>query len=373
MRIRYGFRYQKYRLPKGPAIILFNHSTNLDPFMVCMSIPGPVYFIATDDIFSVRLLSPLIRYLVAPISKSKAINDIQTIMESLRIVKEGGRIALSPEGNRTFTGELCYVNKAIVKFVRLLKIPLVIHNIIGGFGVHPRFSPHLRKGRMDGFVRKIIMPDEYLDLSDNELYELIIENLSVDELVTGRKYKSKKRAEKMESLFYVCPVCKMISTLYSKENHCYCRHCGLTVEYTEEMTLKSTNPNFTFKTIREWYLFQREFILAIDVESVGTMFSDVNVILKKVIKNKIKKKCLSGRLLINQSVLTVENQNVRKEYPLKLIDSIAILGQNKINFYINNEIYQLKSNKSFNGLKYMHFYHIVRMRRQGVKDEFLGI
>src|SRR5690554_3484206 len=139
LRLRYGFRYKRCHLPKGPAIILFNHTTNMDPFMVSSSIHGPVYFVATDDIFSIPFISKLIKYLVAPISKSKAVNDINTVKNCLRIVKEGGRIAISPEGNRTYSGKLCHINKAIVKLVKLLKVPLVLYNIVGGFGVNPRF------------------------------------------------------------------------------------------------------------------------------------------------------------------------------------------------------------------------------------------
>ena len=369
MRLKYGFRYQKYRLPKGPALILFNHPTNMDPIMTCLSIPGPIYFIATDDIFSIRFWSPVIRYLVAPISKSKAVIDIQTIRNCMRIVKEGGRIGLSPEGNRTYNGALCHINPAVVKMIRLLKIPLVFYNITGGYGVHPRFSPHLRKGRITGKVRTVMTPEEYLPLSDEELYRIVVENLTVDEFGSGRKYKSKKRAEKLESALFVCPVCHGVSTLYSEKHHCYCRECGLAVEYTEEVTLRSSHPDFHFNTVREWDIFQREFFL----KNKPASFSDFPVELKKIILNKFKEHCLEGRLSIDETSLTIENDMKKIVFALEKIVSVALLGQNKINFYHGDDIYQLRGDHAFNALKYIYYYHVARMQRQGVEDDFLGI
>ena len=36
-------------LKKGPYLLLFNHTTNLDPLMMALSFKGPVYFVANDD------------------------------------------------------------------------------------------------------------------------------------------------------------------------------------------------------------------------------------------------------------------------------------------------------------------------------------
>ena len=48
-------------------LIMMNHQTAFDQFFVGMAFKGPIYFIATEDIFSLGWISSLLRYAIAPI------------------------------------------------------------------------------------------------------------------------------------------------------------------------------------------------------------------------------------------------------------------------------------------------------------------
>ena len=54
-------------------------------------------------------------------------------------------------------------------------------------------------------------------------------------------------------------------------------------------------------------------------------------------------------------------------------DAVVILGKNKINLYHENDLYQLKGSKRFNGLKYLNFSFRYKNQAGGQHGEFLGL
>ena len=50
-----------------PYLIVFNHQTGFDQFFVGMAFEGPVYYVASEDLFSMGLLSKLLRWAVAQV------------------------------------------------------------------------------------------------------------------------------------------------------------------------------------------------------------------------------------------------------------------------------------------------------------------
>ena len=95
--IMYGIKIEKYRDDKGkrPCLILYNHQTAFDQFFVGLAFKQPIYYMATEDIFSNGFTSSLIKYLVEPIPIKKQTTDIKAILNCMRIGKEGGSICLN--------------------------------------------------------------------------------------------------------------------------------------------------------------------------------------------------------------------------------------------------------------------------------------
>ena len=139
-------------------LILFNHQTAFDQFFVGIAFRNPVYYVTSEDLLSKGWLSRVIEYLVAPIPIKKQTTDVRAVMNCIKVAKEGGTIAMAPEGNRTYDGRLCHINPAVVPLVKKLKLPIAIFNIEGGYGVHPRWSDVIRKGNMHAYVSTVIEP-----------------------------------------------------------------------------------------------------------------------------------------------------------------------------------------------------------------------
>ena len=159
--LRYGVKVDRFRQQgKRPYLIVMNHQTAWDQFFVCMAFRNPIYFVASEDIFSLGWISSLIRWLVAPIPIKKQTTDLQAVKNCIKVAREGGTICLAPEGHRTFHGRTVYMKPAIASLARKLGLPLAIFRIEGGYGVHPRWSVVIRRGRMLGFVSRVVEPEE---------------------------------------------------------------------------------------------------------------------------------------------------------------------------------------------------------------------
>ena len=108
-----------------------------------------------------------------PIPIKKQSTDLKAVMNCMKVAKEGGTIAMAPEGNRTFSGKTEYMNPAVARLAQKLKLPIAIFRIEGGYGVHPRWADDVRKGKMRAYVSRVIEPEEYKQMSDEELFEIL--------------------------------------------------------------------------------------------------------------------------------------------------------------------------------------------------------
>ena len=114
--IKYKATFDKQiKLPEG-ALVICNHVTTMDPMMVSMLFKEPTYHMMSKDVLMHRCTGKLIQYLVNPIPKEKSKStDITAIKNCVRVAKENGIINIFVEGNRTLSGELCYIDNSIVK------------------------------------------------------------------------------------------------------------------------------------------------------------------------------------------------------------------------------------------------------------------
>ena len=180
-RIKYRAKIDKFKeQQKRPYLILMNHQTAFDQFFVGMSFSGAVYYLASEDIFSNGWTSKLIEYLVAPIPIKKQTVDVRAVLNCIRVAKEGGSIAIAPEGNRTYSGQTEYMSPSIAPLARKLGMPIALYRIEGGYGAHPRWSDVVRRGKMHCYVSRVIYPEDYANMTDDELFAAIEKELYVN-------------------------------------------------------------------------------------------------------------------------------------------------------------------------------------------------
>lgn len=373
-RIRYGIKFEKFNNPeKKPHLILYNHQTAFDQFFVAFTYPGVVYYVASEDLFSNGLVSAIIKSFVKPIPIKKSTTDMRAVLNCIQVAREGGSIAIAPEGNRTFSGETGYIKPSIVSLIKALKMPVACLKIEGGYGVHPRWSDVVRKGKMRSYVSRVITPGEYNSMDENELFKLISDELYVDETQTSYTYYHRKSAEYLERAIYYCPVCG-ISEFESNGSEIKCKKCGISARYGSDLKLMSDDESFPYSTVKEWYNAQSAYMNSIDPATLtDTCISTDEVRLFEVIPYRKKIK-----LGMHTASLYGNKLECKGDTELKLnfdeVSAIAVLGRNKLNIYVGDKIYQIKSGKRFNAVKYMNLYYRYSNIKKGESEEaFLGI
>ncbi len=371
-RLRYGITIEKFKEQRDrPYLILLNHQTPFDQFFAGMAFRGAVYYMATEDIFSMGWLSSLIRFLVAPIPIRKQTTDVQAVRICLRVAKEGGTICIAPEGNRTYSGRTEYMNPAIAPLARKLNMPVALFRIEGGYGSEPRWSDVIRRGRMRAYVSEVIEPETIAALSDEELYTRIKDGLYVDEACVKGEFFHKRCAEYLERVVYVCPQCGF-SVFESHGDTVTCQTCHTKVRYLPTKELQGIEEPFPFRFVAEWYDYQKEFVNRTDTRVYTEMplyrdraaVSEVLLYKRKVPLYKDAKIAVYGdHFMIEDRIL-----------PFSDIKAVTVLGRNKANIYYGEQVYQLKGNKRFNALKYVHLYHrYCNLSKENEYVEFLGL
>ena len=370
-RWKYGIRIEKFK-DQGdrPYLIIMNHQTAFDQFFVGVTFNRPVYYIASEDLFSKGWISRLIQYLVEPIAIKKQTLDLQAVKNCIKVAREGGSIALAPEGNRTYHGRTLYMKPGIASLVKKLGLPLAIFRIEGGYGVHPRWSDVVRKGKMRSFVSRVVEPEEYAAMTGDELFALIKKELWVDEGCVTDRFYHKKNAEFLERAMYVCPWCGL-STFESHHDIITCTKCGRKIRHLPTKELEGVDCEFPHRFVAQWYDWQNDYInntdlLALTEQAVYTETARLSLVIpnqrKTLLNQEAKVELYGDRIVLDGRVLSFD-----------AVSAVVVLGKNKLNIYYDKELLQLKGSKRFNALKYVNFFHRYQNIKAGKNDEFLGL
>ena len=376
-RLKYGIRPARFREQGNrPYLILYNHQTPFDQFFVGASFRGPVYYVATEDLFSNGWISSLIRFLVAPIPIVKQTTDISAVMTILRVAREGGTIAIAPEGNRTYSGRTETVSPSIAPLARKTGLPIALYRIEGGYGKEPRWSDCVRKGRMRSGVVRVIEPEEYAGWDNDRLYSEILRGITVDENVPDALFRSNRRAEYLERCMYYCPFCGL-SVFESAGNRATCQTCGTRIEYGEDKRLSGLDRDFPFRFIGDWYDAQEAFVRTLDLSAYRSepAYRDRADCSRVILfSKKVPLRKQAALALYGDRISVDEGEPGEIILPFGELTAAAVLGRNKLNLYHGETVYQFRGDKRFNAVKYVNFfYRWVSENKGDGNGEFLGL
>lgn len=376
-RLRYGLRVERFREQgKRPYLILYNHQTPFDQFFIGMTFRGAVYYVATEDIFSNGWISSVIRFLVAPIPIKKQATDVSAVMNCIRVAREGGTIAIAPEGNRTYSGKTEHMNDSIAPLAKKLGLPIAFVRIEGGYGVEPRFADCIRRGRMQVRVSRVLEPEEYASMTADELFSVIQNELYVNEACVNGRFTHKKTAEYLERAIYVCPHCGF-SDMESRADVFGCKRCGFSVRYLPTKELEGIGVSSPFRFVNDWYEYQCAYVRSTDTAA----FTDVplytdTVDMSEVIVYKKKHRLAKGitMRLFGDRVCLVSDEDEERVLPFDAVSAMAVCGRNKLNVYYDGHMYQFKGNKRFCALKYVNLYYNAKPTKEtDTHGKFLGL
>ena len=121
----------------GPALLIANHQSFLDPILVGMCTARPLRYLARRTLFKNAFFAWLIRALRAvPIDHEGVGKEgLRTILDQLQA---GEAVVVFPEGERTFDGRMQALKPGVHLLIRRTQAPIVPVGIAGAFAAWPR-------------------------------------------------------------------------------------------------------------------------------------------------------------------------------------------------------------------------------------------
>lgn len=349
-----GYRHKdNFKIKKGESIVvLSNHQTDIDAVLINLSFNRLLHTLTTDNLFKKGFANWILTKFGA-IPKRKGMVDPNSTMQMMRVIKNHQSLLIFPEGNRAYAEFQYYISPRFVQFLKAMKAKIVLFNLHGGNGTHPRFMRRKRRGKFYGEVTKVLAYEEYKDMPDEELFDLIKQNLRVFDSESGALFKDKRRAEYLERMFFVCPSCHSAQTLYSKRELIRCQKCGFEAEFTEDLHLKIRNSQVNYTKLVEWYNYQKVWMKELEINNNEPIFTDENVKLFSAELNQKKTLLAKGKLSITNNVMTFDNVS----FDIKDIEIASSVSGTKFVFTHLGKNYEVRGAARFNPLKYVMLFN----------------
>ncbi len=124
---------------KGGALIVSNHQSYLDPPAIGARIRGKINYLAQKGLFKFKPFGKLIASFDAiPLNKDGI--GFEGIKETLKRLKNGERVLIFPEGERTTNpdGEMMPFHQTVMTLALRSKVPIIPAAISGAFEAWPR-------------------------------------------------------------------------------------------------------------------------------------------------------------------------------------------------------------------------------------------
>ena len=138
---RFGFRLSVYGrenlIEDGPAIVASNHQSYLDPPLIGCAHRGELRYLARNTLFDHRLLGWFLKRVnTVPVDRDRG--DIAAIKTIIRLVKDGHRIIIFPEGTRSLDGQLQPARSGLGMVIAKTGAPVVPVRLYGTFDALPK-------------------------------------------------------------------------------------------------------------------------------------------------------------------------------------------------------------------------------------------
>ena len=338
----------------GPFLLVSNHVTSWDPLMAGVCLGGrQAYFVSSEHIFRLGLLTKVLNWLLAPIPRRKASAGMDTVKACLRHLRAGHSVCLFAEGEQSWDGRSAAIFPATGKLAKSSGAALVTFRLEGGYLSLPRWRKRICRGAVHGHPVGIYSPEELSKLSPKEINALIERDIDEDAWARQRahpvRYRGKRRAEGMERALYACPACRRIGSLRTERDRVFCP-CGFERSYTEYGFFEPKEP---FETLADWDLWQRELLRTRAFEHEGDLlFQDEGLELKRVQADHREELLSIGTLRQFEDRLECGDHR----FPLTEISSMAMVQAHLLLFSCGGNYYQLRSTGGVNLRKYLEIW-----------------
>ncbi len=161
-----------------PCLIVANHSSFLDPILICATVPRIIHYIT----FAYFYYHPLLHWFckrVYCIPLKKDGKDISTLKKTLRLLKTGELVGIFPEGERSATGKLGKGSPGAALIALKANVPVLPVGIQGAYESFPQGSIFPKPIPITVTFGEPFFPKDYLNVDEKNTDELQVEAINL--------------------------------------------------------------------------------------------------------------------------------------------------------------------------------------------------
>lgn len=261
---RYNTDISKYR--NKPYVVVANHASRLDHVFTGLAFfPDTFNYVVGYNEFFRSHLAAVMR-IMQVIPKKNFTPQPYAIKQMMRVIREGGRIIIMPEGMSSISGasQPCALGGG--QLLKGLGVPVLCCKISGGYLTSTKYCLDERPGKVDVCVDLLYSPEDLKRMSADEIQHDLNAKLWHDDYEWNKKaragYKGRGRmAENLHQLLFWCPKCGAELQMSGRGNTIRCNACGNEAELNEKYELIPRDGDCVIPdTPRVWFDMQREHI-----------------------------------------------------------------------------------------------------------------
>lgn len=287
---RSKFKIKTYgEMPAPPFILIANHVSFWDVFLLGALIKYPVAWVTARGVFENPFLKHLVQA-VGAIPKRKARPDIQTIREIIHVLKQGGAVGLFPEGNITWDGSFGYLYPGTDKLLDKLKVAVVGVKIKGAWLNQPRWADKNWGGPVE---------IEFASFEDSRALDFIKHNEWQWQKTKKLRSDFPNKALGINRIIWFCTLCGGFLTIKPLGNTVFCTTCKK-IDLLDEYGYLSGQD--TIEILQTQLAFLKQYITSFKVIKVAEAWAQI----RREGTNKAEN--IKGELLLYNDRLLVGNR-----------------------------------------------------------------
>ncbi len=255
--------------PQMPCIVLCNHGAFGDfAYAGRLLKKWSPSFVMARLYFYHKALSKLCRYANC-FPKSMFTADLESAMNCMRVLKQGGVLAMMPEARLSTIGKFEDIQEGTFAFLQKAGVPVYIIKMGGDFLAQPKWGSGMRRGsRVEAEMDLLFTSDEVKELPLEEIRARAIAALQYNEWEWLERhpevqYRCRRMAEGLENILTRCPRCGRQYSIRTKGRDLWCEGCDLHTTVGKRYEFAQGAPFANFALWYEWQVEEyRKEILA---------------------------------------------------------------------------------------------------------------
>ena len=224
---------------KPPFIILCTHQSFTD-YAIVERVAAPFdvnhicevsEFVDSESLMNSLGCIPLRRF----VADSKLLFHLRETLLQKKVA------ALYPEAHFSFDGSDSPLPDVLFKILKTLAVPVVVVKVRGTYISHPCWSSIDHKTPLEAVVTQVFSANEIKSADEETVKNRILSAFRYDDLwwqlQASVQISSPRRAEGLENILYLCPVCHQEYGIRTKGNTITCSYCNQSWVLSESLNL----------------------------------------------------------------------------------------------------------------------------------------